>query len=78
MAFPEGRDSLDGDVAHAAVSIGWDVADPETAFGQPSPDSVRCEILEALLSSARDGVPRPPSWGAGRARRVVSRDGRIV
>ena len=57
VAFPEGRDSLDGDVAHAAVSIGWDVADPETAFGQPSPDSVRCEILEALLSlMARDGA----------------------
>lgn len=59
VAFPEGRDSLDGDVAHAAVSIGWDVADPETAFGQPSPDSVRCEILEALLSlMARDGASR--------------------
>ena len=57
VAFPEGRDSLDGDTAHAAVSIGWDVADPETAFGQPSPDSVRCEILEALLSlMARDGA----------------------
>ena len=57
VAFPEGRDSLDGDTAHAAVSIGWDVADPETAFGQPSPDSVRCEILEALLSlMARDSA----------------------
>ena len=57
VAFPEGRGE-DGE-APAAVSIGWDVDDPETAFGQPSPDAVRCEILEALLSlMARDESSR--------------------
>ena len=48
IAFPEGND-VDG-VAPEVLSIGWDVGDPRKQFSQPSVETVRCEILEALLS----------------------------
>jgi hypothetical protein len=48
IAFPEGRGE-EGE-APRAMTIGWKVDDPTTAFGQPSEDEVRCEALEALLT----------------------------
>ena len=48
IAFPEGRGE-DGE-SPRVMSIGWEVDDPESAFGQPEEDEIRCEVLEALLA----------------------------
>ena len=70
VAFPEGKGE-DGE-APAAVSIGWDVDDPEAAFGQPSLDAVRCEILESLLSLlSNDASSRTAFLARGGVRTVA-------
>ena len=48
IAFPEGRGE-DGE-SPRVMSIGWEVDDPESAFGQPEEDEIRSEVLEALLA----------------------------
>ena len=48
IAFPEGRGE-DGE-SPRVMSIGWEVDDPEVAFGQPEEDEILSEVLEALLA----------------------------